>query len=281
MLTIMEKKGGSGASIERLRNLLRLEDVYGCADQCGKKSGLAMRPLVMDWYSGLRKCLGLSIKCVELAMIYFDKVVSKTHVGRNKLYNLALVCLFVSIKFTETKTVSLQDLCSHSGTRGPDLEKIYRLEVEVLQILEWKLNHPTVTEYLTLFYLSIGSEDKIKEKLYALGEMAVTNCWTLDFVPSSVAAAILLIACDESQMEIFRSILLDVEMDTELLEDTVGFALERFQLDLPKQQPRKRVQKQYSNALEPDHCKRRRPLHNEVLLSSSPCSFHEDGSSPS
>jgi len=258
-----------------------LEDVYGYAGQRGRKSALAMRSLVMDWYSVLRKCLGLSIKCVELAMIYFDKVVSKAHVGRNKLYNLALVCLFVAIKFTETKTVSLEELCSHSGKSGPDLEKIYRLEVEVLQILEWKLNHPTVTEYLTLFYLSMGSKDKIKEQLYALGEMAVTNCWTLDFVPSAVAAAILLIACDESQMESFRSILLEVEMDTELLEDTVSFALERFQLDLSKQQPRKRVQKEDSNALEADHCKRKRSTHNEVLLSSSPCSFHEDGSSPS
>uniref|UniRef100_A0A7S0BT62 Cyclin-like domain-containing protein n=1 Tax=Rhodosorus marinus TaxID=101924 RepID=A0A7S0BT62_9RHOD len=260
---------------------MRLEEVYRCAEQNSKKSGIAMRALVMDWYSGLRKCLGLSIKCVELAMIYFDKVVSKTHVGRSKLYNLALVCLFVAIKFTETKTVSLQDLCSHSGTSGPDLDKIYRLEVEVLQILEWKLNYPTVTEYLTLFYLNIGSEDKIKEKLYALGEMAVTNCWTLDFLPSTVAAAILLIACDESQMEIFRCILLDVEMDTELLEDIVGFALERFQLDLPKQQPRKRVQKKDSDPLDTNHCKRKRSVHSDVLLSTSPCSVHEDGSSPS
>lgn len=117
------------------------------------------------------------MKCLELAITYFEKFLSQIYVSRKQLYNIAMCCMFVAIKFCETKVFHLDDLyrCSHEDCTLPDAKKLCRLELLVLETLEWRLNAPTTVEYLTLYANYLGIDGAQLDDALEYAELAIRS----------------------------------------------------------------------------------------------------------
>eukprot|EP00188_Purpureofilum_apyrenoidigerum_P002517 Plantae.Rhodophyta-Purpureofilum_apyrenoidigerum.ctg25859.p1 GENE.Plantae.Rhodophyta-Purpureofilum_apyrenoidigerum.ctg25859~~Plantae.Rhodophyta-Purpureofilum_apyrenoidigerum.ctg25859.p1 ORF type:complete len:272 (-),score=53.40 Plantae.Rhodophyta-Purpureofilum_apyrenoidigerum.ctg25859:343-1158(-) len=258
---------------QRLKNLHRIEKEFTEANIVEKRFGRGMQRLLVDWYNQVRMCLGLSTKCVELAINYFSRFLMKTPVARNFVFNIAMICLFLAIKFCETRHVCLQDLylCTSEECELAEPKLLHRIEVMVLRVLEWKLNAPTVCEFISLYTTFLDVDEETACGLIKCAEMAIIQCWMLNFSPSLIAAALVTIFCDDSKMDAFSRILEEGHIDKDVLEKVVLFVVGHLELSCPS---RKRKMNELDSRAE--RCRKVLCDDAGLLLSSSPCSSQEE-----
>uniref|UniRef100_J3MT13 Uncharacterized protein n=1 Tax=Oryza brachyantha TaxID=4533 RepID=J3MT13_ORYBR len=172
------------------------------------KSGLpvdlAARADSVDWILKVRELYGLLPVTAYLAVSYMDRFLSLHRLPVNNgwaMQLLAVTCLSLAAKMEETLVPSI--LCLQiQGTRYIfEPRTIFRMELLVLDALDWRLRSITPFTFMYLFAYKVDSTGKhIRELVRQATQVtlaAMHDTEFLDHCPSSIAAAAVLCASTE------------------------------------------------------------------------------------
>ncbi|KAF2294704.1 hypothetical protein GH714_015660 [Hevea brasiliensis] len=154
----------------------------------------------VEWIFNTRAIFGFRFHTAYLSVIYFDRFLSKRSIDDGKLWAirlLSLACLSLAAKMEECRVPPLsefpvEDYCFENKV-------IQRMELLVLNTLEWKMGSTTPFSYLHYFISKICGESRPKETISRAVELIlalIKEINLLDYQPSIVAAAALLAASD-------------------------------------------------------------------------------------
>ncbi|XP_048232287.1 cyclin-D5-1 [Ricinus communis] len=154
----------------------------------------------IDWIFNTRAIFGFRFHTAYLSVTYFDRFLSKRSIDDGKLWAIRLLsvaCLSLAAKMEECRVPPLsefpiEDYCFENKV-------IQRMELLVLNTLEWKMGSITPFSYLHYFINKICGESRQKETVSRAGELIVAvikEINLLDHRPSIIAMAAVLAASD-------------------------------------------------------------------------------------
>eukprot|EP01080_Neovahlkampfia_damariscottae_P001273 gene1273-11360_t len=107
---------------------------------------------IVEWLDEVREYFSLSILTLHLAVLYLDKIVYKHSISQNMFQVLAAVCFFIALKKEESPELipSVEQMIEVTEN---DCSKEYfnKMELFVLNALEWKLSAVSPFDFLKLF----------------------------------------------------------------------------------------------------------------------------------
>lgn len=154
----------------------------------------SMRMIVISWLVEVACEYELHQETLFLAAALLDRFMSIAKaVPRSNLQLISVACMLVASKHEEERHPSVQDFTSIADNcfLAGDLLKMESL---VLQSLGFRINAPTSHTFLSLFLQGIPSSPKCQALAAFLTELALLEYGVLNFPPSVVAAASLLLA---------------------------------------------------------------------------------------
>ncbi|KAG8642709.1 hypothetical protein MANES_12G113400v8 [Manihot esculenta] len=154
----------------------------------------------IEWIFNTRAIFGFRFHTAYLSGTYFDKFLSKRSIDDGKLWAirlLAVACLSLAAKMEECRVPLLSefqvdDYCFENKV-------IQRMELLVLNTLEWKMGSITPFSYLHYFISKICGESRPKDTVSRAVELIqalIKEINLLDHQPSIIAAAAVLAASD-------------------------------------------------------------------------------------
>lgn len=99
---------------------------------------------------------------VLMALNYFDRYLSACFVDRKNLQLVAIACIFLATKFSEVRNLKSADL-SQLAEGAYSVDEIRKMEIKIINTLQWKLNATTTLDFFQLFLLScrFSQSDKL------------------------------------------------------------------------------------------------------------------------
>ena len=169
----------------RIVNYLRFRTQLGSAD----------RQALCNWgYQTIVACSGVNRFAVVKAISYFDRYMSSSSQCRElEAIQLAFVAsLVIALKVDEGFNVELDFVASVITKDAYSEEEISRMEMEILQALEWRLNGPTPHEFIDRYLDAIpGIEashfDLLNRFSKTVAEVATTTYSFALHYPSVIA----------------------------------------------------------------------------------------------
>ncbi|CAN6541960.1 unnamed protein product [Malus baccata var. baccata] len=155
----------------------------------------------IDWIFNTGAVFGFQLQTAYLSVTYFDRFLSKRSIDDEKLWAIRLLsvaCLSLAAKMEECKIPALSEF----SVSDYDFESkvIQRMELLVLNTLEWKLGSITPFAYLHYFINKFCADQARPEGLFSNAVkliMAMAKEINLmDTRPSIIAAAAVLAAFD-------------------------------------------------------------------------------------
>ncbi|XP_021688275.2 cyclin-D5-1 isoform X2 [Hevea brasiliensis] len=154
----------------------------------------------VEWIFNTRAIFGFRFHTAYLSVTYFDRFLSKRSIDDGKLWAIRLLsvaCLSLAAKMEECRVPPLSQYPVEDYFF--ENKAIQRMELLVLNTLEWKMGSITPFSYLHYFISKICGESRPKETISRVVELILalikeTNL--LDHRPSIVAAAAVLAASD-------------------------------------------------------------------------------------
>ncbi|WCJ31402.1 cyclin d5 1 [Euphorbia peplus] len=154
----------------------------------------------IEWIFNTRAVFGFRFHTAYLSVVYFDRFLSKRSIDDGKEWAIRLLsvaCLSLAAKMEECRVpllseFSMDDYCFENKV-------IQRMELLVLNTLEWKMGLITPFSYLHYFIYKIYGESRSKDTISRAAELilaVVKEINLLDHRPSFVAAAAVLAASD-------------------------------------------------------------------------------------
>ncbi|XP_023751844.1 cyclin-D5-1 [Lactuca sativa] len=192
-----------------IRSLIETESKsndYGCVcisdDDNSRNWFKCARLDAINWIFSTREILGFQFRTAYLSLTYFDRFISRRFIDIGKewaIQLLCIACLSLAAKMEEQVAPSL----SHYKAQGYNFESsvIQRMELMVLTTLEWKMSCITPFAYLHHFFSKVQDECECDEFLVSKSIELILDFSkeinSMDYRPSVVAIASVLLACDD------------------------------------------------------------------------------------
>ncbi|KAH7511203.1 hypothetical protein FEM48_ZijujUnG0035300 [Ziziphus jujuba var. spinosa] len=193
---------------EYVEDLLKREVCFGykgfsSSDDCSSVSHTRLKSArldAIDWIFNTREVFGFQIRTAYLSVTYFDRFLSKRHIDDGKLWAfrlLSVACLSLAAKMEECRVPTLSEFL----VQDYDFESkvIQKMELLVLNTLEWKMGSITPFAYLHYFINKFCGESRPKGLVSSAVQLIVTiakGINLMDIRPSIIAAAAVLAASD-------------------------------------------------------------------------------------
>ncbi|XP_052164472.1 cyclin-D1-2 isoform X1 [Oryza glaberrima] len=172
------------------------------ADYPGRPADLAARADSVAWILKVRELYGMLPVTAYLAVSYMDRFLSLHRLPGNgwAMQLLAVTCLSLAAKMEETLVPSILDL--QIDTRYIfEPRTIFRMELLVLDALDWRLRSITPFTFMYLFAFKVDPNGKhIRELIHQATQVTLATIHDTEFLdhcPSSIAAAAVLCASSE------------------------------------------------------------------------------------
>ncbi|KAJ6740449.1 CYCLINS [Salix purpurea] len=168
----------------------------------------------IEWILNTRAIHGFRFHTAYLSVTYFDRFVSKRSIDEGKLWAvrlLSVACLSLAAKMEERKAPPLSEFPVEDYCFGNKV--IQRMELLVLNTLDWRMNSITPFAYLHYFIRKTCGESTPKETVSRAVELIVAMIKEIDLLdhrPSVIAAAAVLAASNRQ----FTREELELKMDT-------------------------------------------------------------------
>ncbi|KAJ6916439.1 hypothetical protein NC652_018980 [Populus alba x Populus x berolinensis] len=152
----------------------------------------------IEWILNTRAIYGFRFHTAYLSVTYFDRFVSKRSIDEGKLWAIRLLsvaCLSLAAKMEERKVPPLSEFPVEDFCFGNKV--IQRMELLVLNTLEWRMNSITPFAYLHYFIHKTCGESTPKDTVSRAVELVVAMIKEIDLLdhrPSIIAAAAVLAA---------------------------------------------------------------------------------------
>jgi len=170
---------------------------------------LSLRYQMCQWSYQVADSYSVDRDVVSIAFSYADRYCARSFncVSFSK-ENYVLVCmtsLYIAIKITASagKALPISSFVTMSREVFQEMEFI-SMEHEILSTLQWRMNPPTASLFLNLYFevmLTLREKDERRKvllrKCRQLTDLTVHNYYFIPYCPSSIAAASILIAISE------------------------------------------------------------------------------------
>ncbi|KAM7516451.1 hypothetical protein LguiA_006034 [Lonicera macranthoides] len=182
------------------RETLLASDISLCPIDCSINSRKCARLDVINWIFHTRALFGFHFRTAYLSLTYFDRFLSRRFIDDGKLWAIRLLsvaCLSLAAKMEECKVPALSEYCVDDYAF--ESNAIQRMELFVLNTLEWKMGSITPFSYIHYFITKFCGDSRPKElvsKAIELILLITKEINLMDHRPSVIAAAAALAACD-------------------------------------------------------------------------------------
>ncbi|KAM1174977.1 hypothetical protein FF1_027455 [Malus domestica] len=157
----------------------------------------------IDWIFNTGAVFGFQLQTAYLSVTYFDGFLSKRSIDDEKLWAIRLLsvaCLSLAAKMEECKIPALSDYSVSDYDYDFESKVIQRMELLVLNTLEWKLGTITPFDYLH-YFINKFCADQLRPKELASNAIRLVVAMAkeidlMDTRPSIIAAAAVLAASD-------------------------------------------------------------------------------------
>ncbi|XAR51361.1 hypothetical protein NMG60_11005963 [Bertholletia excelsa] len=160
-------------SEEYIRELINREGSLGfnnrlsagvCPVQSDESWWKSARLSAVKWIFNTRACFGFRFSTALLSLTYFDRFISKRSIDNGKLWAvrlLSVACLSLAAKMEESKSPALSQYQIDDFNFGSSV--IQRMELMVLNTLNWKLLSITPFSYLHFFISKLCPQQPVSE----------------------------------------------------------------------------------------------------------------------
>ncbi|KAG9440435.1 hypothetical protein H6P81_020600 [Aristolochia fimbriata] len=186
-----------------------------CADDGSEDNWLkCMRLDAVRWILKTRVFFGFSYQTAYLSVTYLDRFLSRRSIDKGKSWAvllLSVACLSVAAKMEEPKVPPLSQFQVEDYGFGSKV--IQRMELLLLNTLEWRMNSVTPFAYLNYFISKFTKESRPKTLFSRSVDLILASAEEMNLIdhrPSSIAAASVLAASDQRLTK--RS--MDIKIDT-------------------------------------------------------------------
>ncbi|CAD8116300.1 unnamed protein product [Paramecium sonneborni] len=122
----------------------------------GNSQGVCRRDMLIQWVISQSQQFKHTIKTLELAVLYIDTYLNFFNIGPQYLELLGICAYSIASKFNETESMGQIKLLNNLGQGLYDDQEYDEMEVQLLQCLEYQLNHITPSDYLIAMGVSIN-----------------------------------------------------------------------------------------------------------------------------
>jgi transcription initiation factor TFIIIB Brf1 subunit/transcription initiation factor TFIIB len=175
-----------------------------------------MRAILIDWLALVCTKSKLCPEVLYLTVNILDRFLDKTKkkVTKKNLQLVGTACLFISSKYEDIYHVPVDDLV-YLCDRAYSVEQIYEMETTILKTLNYQISLPTTYKFL-LRFLNAGhcGKQMIYTSTYIL-ELSMLSIQFIDYMPSEIAAAAVMIARRSADRNLWSPTLLHYSGYTE------------------------------------------------------------------
>lgn len=175
-----------------------------------------MRAILIDWLALVCTKSKLCPDVLYLTVNVLDRFLDKTteNVTKKNLQLVGTACVFISSKYEDIYHIPVDDLV-YLCDRAYTAEQIYEMEHKILKTLNYQISLPTTYKFL-LRFLNAGSCGKqmIYMSTYIL-ELSMLSIKFIDYLPSELAAAAVMIARRSADRNLWSPTLLHYSGYTE------------------------------------------------------------------
>ncbi|XP_078442278.1 cyclin-D5-2-like [Wolffia australiana] len=186
-------RSAASDSEEYIRFLFSRERSFGDFGHAGGGDSLMRaRSAAVRWILQARIRLRFSLQCAYVSVTYLDRFLLRRTIDSNQPWImdlLSLACLSLAAKMEEIKVPPLPQFPAKNNYHG---KSVLRMELLVLNTLEWRMSQATPFVFLGFFAYKLAGELASKELLRRAVDFifaAIEGTNLVDFRPSAVAAA--------------------------------------------------------------------------------------------
>nr|USW07991.1 G2/mitotic-specific cyclin-5 [Crypthecodinium cohnii] len=154
-----------------------------------------MRSILVDWLVDVHLRFSLRSSTLFLSINLLDRFLAREPIRRRRLQLLGVVATLVATKFEEVNTPPAEDfvyLTRHAYT----VQDIFDLECRLLATLDFRVLTPTAPEFFEHFWRAYQGPTQQLELAQYLLELTLLEASMVQYEPSKVAAAAILLSCD-------------------------------------------------------------------------------------
>ncbi|CAD8205685.1 unnamed protein product [Paramecium pentaurelia] len=186
----------------------------------GNSQGVCRRDILIQWVISQSQSFKHSIKTLELAVTYIDIYLNCFSIGSQYLELLGISAYSIASKFNETEAIGQIKLQNNSGYDLYNDQEYNEMEVQLLQSLQFQLNHITPSDYLIAMGVSIN-ESISSLIMFVLMDFEI-------YKHSQIVLAFAIYNFQQDQSNIFTD---RVKSVTQLINNKIQKAQDQFNLD--------------------------------------------------
>jgi len=152
-----------------------------------------MRAILIDWLVDVHKKYKLQTETLFLATSVVDGFLEHRVVQRRHLQLVGVTGLLIASKFEEMYPPQINDFV-YVTAKAYTKEEVARMEVSMLNALDFKLCHPTAAHFLARFQRANSSSEAHRDLSQYLLELTLVDYKMIRYGPSHLAAASVLLS---------------------------------------------------------------------------------------
>ncbi|XP_031722804.1 cyclin-A2 [Anarrhichthys ocellatus] len=154
----------------------------------------SMRAILVDWLVEVGEEYKLQNETLYLAVNYIDRFLSSMSVLRGKLQLVGTAAMLLASKFEEIYPPEVAEFVYITDDTYTK-KQVLRMEHLVLKVLSFDLAAPTITQFLTQYFLHHSVNKQVESLAMYLGELSLVDSDPfLKYLPSHTAAAAYMLA---------------------------------------------------------------------------------------
>lgn len=156
-----------------------------------------MRSILVDWMVDVHLKFHLIPETLYLAVNLTDRFLQKVDVPRTKLQLVGVTALLLASKYEEIYPPQVSDIVGICDNAFDDTE-VVQMEVKMLRTLHYKITIPSAHCFLVRYLKAGHGNKKIVQYATYILDSTLQNYELLEFLPSKLASAAVLIARAEA-----------------------------------------------------------------------------------
>lgn len=152
-----------------------------------------MRSVLVDWLVSVQHDYRLSPETLYLTVNIVDRFLEVEAVPRSQLQLVGATALFIASKYEEIYAPQAHEIV-HICDNTYQKEELIRMETFILRALGYKISLPTAHTFLVRYLKAGHADEQISQIACYVLEHSLTSYELLQFLPSELAAASVLIA---------------------------------------------------------------------------------------
>eukprot|EP01036_Dinobryon_divergens_P029160 gene29160-38223_t len=152
-----------------------------------------MRTILVDWLVEVHLKFKMVPESLYMTVSIIDRFLQLKQVRRSKLQLVGVASLLIAAKYEEIYPPELRDLV-YITDKAYNKQEILEMESDIVNTLEFKFTVPTIHSFLCRYLKAAHADRTMVQLACYLTERSLQEYTLLRFLPSTIAAASVLIA---------------------------------------------------------------------------------------